>query len=117
MIDIFNPSYEDLSKFYAAHFSLGNLNTDIGSKFALISLICFLTHKVRMKRPDATCYQVIMKIIEKEVHLHDADFIRGLSIICEDFMSHTTEFLTFDIKTQKEMVTKILEILHTWLPF
>ena len=39
------------------------------------------------------------------------------SIICEDFMLHTTNFLTFDLKTSKDMINKIKEILSTWLPF
>ena len=110
-------SYEDRKEIYAKYFSLGYLNTDIGSKFALISLICYLTHKMKMKKPEMNCYKVIMKIIDKEAHAHDAEFIENLSIICEDFMKNTSEFLTFDIKTGKEMAKKIREILHTWVPF
>lgn len=112
-----NPSYKDLEEYYRKYFSLANLNTDIGSKFALISLICFLTKQARMKNPDATCYQVIMKIINGEENSYDMKFIRGISIICDDIMKQCTEFLTFDIKTSKDMVKKIKEILNTYLPF
>ena len=45
------------------------------------------------------------------------EFLRGLSVVCTDFMNHTTEFLTFDLKSSKDMITKIREILNTWLPF
>ncbi len=114
---MYEPSYRDLSAVYAYYFTLGNLNTDIGSKFALISLICYLTHKVRQKNPKVTCLQVINKIIEKDKIKRDERFIQGLSIICEDFMRNTTEYLTFDLKTQKAIISKIKEIMDTWLPF
>ena len=114
---MYEPSYRDLLGVYGYYFTLGNLNTDIGSKFALISLICYLTSKVRKKNPKATCLQVINKIIEKDKAKHDERFIQGLSIVCEDFMRNTSEFLTFELKTQKEIISKIKEILNTWLPF
>lgn len=114
---MYEPSYRDLSAVYAYYFTLGNLNTDIGSKFALISLICYLTFRVRKKNPKATCLQVINKITEKDKAKHDEKFIQGLSIICEDFMRNTSEFLTFELKTQKEIISKIKEIMNTWLPF
>ncbi len=110
-------NYEYRKEIYETYFSLGHLNTGIGRKFALISLICYLTHKLQLKKPEVTCYKVIMKIIEKEVHKHDPDFIENLSIICDDFMKNTSEFLTFDIKSTKEMANKVKEILNTWLPF
>lgn len=110
-------SYEDRKTIYSNYFSLGNLNTDIGSKFALISLICYLTHKLRMKKPEVNCYKVIMKIIEKNAHTYNMEFIENLSIICDDFMQNTSEFLTFDIKSTKEMAKKVKEILDTWIPF
>lgn len=116
-MEAWSPSYQDLEKYYQEYFSLGNLNCDIGSKFALISLICFLTKQARVKNPDATCYLVIMKIIDNEVSQHDLKFIRGLSVVCTDMMKYCDEFLTFDMKSSKEMVSKIKEILHTYLPF
>lgn len=116
-MEAWNPSYQDLEEYYKEYYSLGNLNCDIGSKFALISLICFLTKQAKVKNPDATCYLVIMKIIDGEESQHNLKFIRGLSIVCSDIMEHCNEFLTFDIKSSKDMVKKIKEILHTYLPF
>lgn len=110
-------SYEERKEIYSRYFSLGYLNTDIGSKFALISLICYLTHKLQLKKPEVNCYKVIMKIIDKEAHNYDLDFVTNLSIICDDFMKNTSEFLTFDIKSGKEMAKKIKEILSTYVPF
>lgn len=114
---MYEPSYRDLSAVYAYYFTLGNLNTDIADKFGLISLICYLTFKVRKKSPKATCLQVINKIIEKDKAKYDERFIQGLSIVCEDFMRNTSSFLTFGLKTQKEIISKIREIMNTWLPF
>lgn len=116
-MEAWEPSYKELESYYRQYFSLEGLNCDIGNKFALISLICFLTKQARQKNPDATCYQVIMKIIDGEESDYDMKFIRGLSIVCSDMMKHSNEFLTFDLKTSKAMVSKIKEILNTWLPF
>ena len=44
-------------------------------------------------------------------------FIKGLAIMCEDFMYGCTEFPTFGIKTPAEMATQIGKILHEYLPF
>lgn len=116
-MEAWGPSYQDLEDYYREYYSLGNLACSIGEKFALISLICFLTKQARQKNPDATCYLVIMKIIDGEESQHDMKFIRGLSVVCTDMMKQCNDFLTFDMKTSKDMVNKIKEILHTWLPF
>ena len=117
LMDAWNPTYQELEDYYHEYFSLGDLDCDLSNKFALISLICFLTKQARIKNPDATCYQVIMKIISGEESNYSLEFIRGLSIVCTDMMKHSNEFLTFDLKTSKAMVEKIKEILKTWLPF
>ena len=118
LMEAWEPSYSELEKYYSKYFSLGGLNTTIENKFGLISLICYITQQVRKKNPDATCYQVIMKIVgDSPINDYNMEFLRGLSVVCTDFMNHTTEFLTFDLKSSKEMITKIREILNTWLPF
>ena len=66
LMEAWEPSYQDLENYYQEYYSLGNLNCDIGSKFALISLNCFLTKQARLKNPDATWYQVIMKVFSGE---------------------------------------------------
>lgn len=110
-------TFEERKQLYADNFSLYFLNTDIGSKFAVISLICHITYTLKKKKPKATCLQVINKIIEKDSDKYDKEFIENLSIICEDFMKDTTEFLTFEIKSTKEMAKKVKEILDTYVPF
>lgn len=118
MMEAWNPTYKDLEDYYAKHFSLGFLNTTFENKVGLISLICFLTQQARKKNPDATCYQVIMKVIGNEsFNKYKAEFLRGLAVVCDDFMKHTSEFLTFDLKSAKAITNKINEILDTWMPF
>lgn len=116
-MEAWEPTYNDLARTYREHFSLAYLNTDIENKFALISLVCFLTKQARVKTPNASCYQVLQKIISGEESSHDMRFIRGLAVVCDDMMVHSKRFLTFDFKSAKEIVKKIKEILHTYLPF
>lgn len=113
MKDIDSIKYSDLKSYYSKYFSLGYLNTDINTKFALISLICYLVNKLKEKRPDVTYYQIIYKLGVDSV---TEDFIKGLSIMCEDFAYGCKEFPTFGIK-DKDIPLKIKEILKTYLPF
>ena len=118
LMEAWEPTYSELEEYYSRYFSLGGLNTTIENKFGLISLICYITQQVRKKNPDATCYQVIMKVVgDIPADKYTTEFLRGLSVVCDDFMKHTTEFLTFDLKSSKAIMAKIKEILDTWLPF
>lgn len=110
-----HPNYDELKGIYSKYFSLGKIEGDINNKFGLISLIGFLTHQARKKNPDASCYQVIMKVTEGRYF--PAEYVRGLAIVCEDFMYGVTEFNTCGCKSAKEMVTQINNILDKWLPF
>lgn len=105
--------YDELRNFYADNFSLGNLATDIKNKFALISLICYIVHNMKAKKPDVSYYQVIYKI---DPQLPE-EFIKALAIICEDFSYGCTNFPTFELKSNKEIISTIKDILSTYLPF
>lgn len=111
------PTMNDLKEYYKQYFSLGCLACDIGTKFALISLICFLTKQARNKTPNATTWQVIQKIRQGKESHNSEGLLKGLAVICDDFMRNTTEFLTFDLKSAKDMVAKINEILDKELPW
>lgn len=111
-----------LNEIYQQYFSLRNVHTSIDNKFGLISLVCFLTKQARVKKPDATCLQVLEKVNAptKEnpfLACPDGDFIKGLAIICEDYMLTEGDFMTFGLKSAKDIVNKIREILGTELPF
>lgn len=122
MMEAWQPTYDELNEIYEKYFSLKNVAVTMDNKFGLISLICFLTKQARTKKPDATCLQVIEKINASTstnpfVACNNQDFLKGLSIICEDYMKTKGDFMTFGIKTSKEMIAKIREILESELPF
>ena len=117
-MDIWKPTYDELESYYNDNFSLSGLDTDISNKFALISLICYLTAELRKNNPDVTCYKTIMAIVKKDnVNDQYFKFLRGLSVVCSDMMKHTKDYMTFDLKSSKDIINKVHEILNTWLPF
>lgn len=116
-MEYYEPTMNDLRDYYKEYFSLGCIATDIGTKFALISLICFLTKQARNKTPEATTWQVIKKVRQGKESHNSERLLKGLAVICDDFMKNTTEFLTFNLKSAKEMVDKINEILDKELPW
>jgi len=107
-------SYKQLEAIFSQYFSLGNLNININNKFALISLICYITTSMKKKQPDVTYYQVVTKICDKQGMTED--FLKGLSIMCESFGYGCTEFPTFGIAS-KDMVKTCRDILNSYMPF
>lgn len=106
------PSYKEMQRIYSRYFTMGYINTDINTKFALISLVCYLTEKLKEKKPDVTHYQIIRKLSNGIPE----DRIKGLAVICSDFAYGCTQFPTFGIE-EKKIPIKIKEILSCWLPF
>lgn len=80
----------------------------------LISLICYVVHKNKPKDPDFTPYSLLYKLNAK-LHLPD-DFIKGLSIVCEDFSYQCDSFPTFGLEGKK-ILEEIISILKCWIPF
>lgn len=114
-VDIMDgPSYKEMATYYKQYFSLGHLEKDISKKFALISLICYVTEELKKKKPDVTYYQTIYKLASG-MGL-PGTFIKALAIICEDFSYGCTEFPTFEIKPN-EMVKTIKNLLGSYTPF
>lgn len=107
------PPYKEMQRLYSRCYSLGYLNTDINTKFALISLIGYLTFKIKQKKPDVTPYQIIKKIIGDDL---PEDFIKGLAVVVDDFAYGCKNFPTFDLE-DKKIPSKIKEILNTYVPF
>lgn len=112
-MDIVSLSYEELQQIYRKYFSLSNLGGDINHKFALISLVCWLTNKIKESKPDWNHWKTLYKINNGTL---PEDFIKGLSIVCSDFGYCCTNFPTFGIE-EKKIPAKIKEILAEWLPF
>lgn len=112
-------SFNELRRFYSENFSLGYLNSEdehsaIENKFILISLVDHITYKSKLKNPDTTHYEIIMKL-NKTVGLPE-NFIKGLAIVCEDFSYNCKEFPTFGLKG-KDIINKAISILKSYMPF
>lgn len=114
-------NFNELKKFYSEHYSLGYLNlpsteehSSFERKLILVSLINYITYKSKLKNPDTTHYEIIVKL-NKNLNLPD-DFIKGLAIVCEDFGYSCTEFPTFGLKGQ-DIVKEVVNILKSYMPF
>ena len=110
-MEYYDMTYKEMKDIYNENFSLGYLNVDVNNKFAVIAL----TWKAKQQKPDITPYKILMQITAKDPL--PEKFIKGLAIMCEDFMYGCTEFPTFGIKTPAEMAKQIGKILHEYLPF
>lgn len=113
---ITTPPYEEMQKTYNRFFSLGFLGDNINNKFALISLTCYLTHKLKAKKPDVTHWSVLYKINNKGTNHVPEDLLKGLAVICSDLGYGCTEFPTFGIE-DKKIPEKIKELLGSYIPF
>ena len=114
-MEYYDMTYEEMKDIYNENFSLGYLNVDVNNKFAVIALTCHLTMKAKQQKPDITPYKILMQITAKDPL--PEKFIKGLAIMCEDFMYGCTEFPTVGIKTPAEMAKQIGKILHEYIPF
>lgn len=117
MMDIITtPPYEEMQRIYKQYFSLSFLGNDISNKFALISLTCHITEKLKAKKPDVTHWSVLYKINNTGSSHVPEDFLKGLAVLCSDFGYGCTEFPTFGIE-DKKIPAKIKELLDSWIPF
>lgn len=107
-----NPTYDELRSIYARYFTTGYSGFDINTKFALISLVGFVTHKLREKNPDVTYYQVLKKL-GGDIPIES---LKGLAVVCSDFCTGCKDFPTFGLEP-KQIPAKVKEILRGWLPF
>lgn len=80
LMEYYEPTLNDLREYYKDYFSLGCLACDIGTKFALISLICFLTKQARNKTPNATTWQVIQKFVRAKSLITLKGFLKVLQL-------------------------------------
>lgn len=108
-----NPPYEELQDIYSRYFSLGFLGSDVNKKFALISLVCYITEKIKKQKPDWTHWKTLYGINKGAV---PEDFLKSLAVMCSDFAYGCTSFPTFGI-TDKDIPNKIRGLLKEHLPF
>lgn len=107
------PPYEELQALYEKYFSLNFLGNDINNKFALISLTCYITEKIKKQKPDWSHWKTLYEINKGTV---PEDVLKGLAVICSDFSYKCTSFPTFGI-ADKNIPAKIKELLEMYMPF
>lgn len=112
-------NFNELKRLYNENFSLGYINSGhnrsaIEERMVLISLICYITYKAKLKNPDVSHYEIIMKL-SKNLGIPE-NFIKGLSIICEDFSYSCTDFPVFGLKGN-DIINEVVSILKSYVPF
>ena len=110
---ITTPPYEEMQALYSKYFSLDFLGSDINNKFALISLTCYITEKLKKQKPDWTHWKTLYEINKGTV---PEDLLKGLAVMCSDFAYGCTSFPTFGI-ADKNIPAKIKALLEMHVPF
>lgn len=110
------PPYEEMQEIFNKLFHLPNLSSDCSDKFALISLICYITETLKQKSPDITHWKVLYNLNKKGDCGVSEDQLKGLAVVCSDFAHGCKVFPTFGL-SNKEIPKKIVEMLQNWLPF
>ena len=105
--------FEQLRKFYAENFFIGTISKDFSEMLALISLVCYLTFKLKQKNPDVTFWKVIYKIGKDTT---DERTLKAIAIVCESLSYGATEFPNFGIE-DKKIPKKIQDLIKNLLPF
>jgi hypothetical protein len=107
-------SYVALKNMYEQFFSLGYITRKIDEKFAMISLICYITKKAKEKNSDTTYYQIIDKVDEN--HSLPDNMKKVLAVVCEDFGYGCKEFPLFGLKG-KDIIKTLQNIFGCYTPF
>ena len=92
-------------------------STDMGSKIALIAMICYLTNALKVKKPDITHADVIHLCTPKAGEFWlDQENLDILALVCDWFAFDCTKFPNLGIPV-KEMPGKIKDELSKLCPF
>lgn len=93
------------------------LKAPLDNKFALISLLCYITNQMRAKDKNWKVLKSIKLIRNDKFSQNSPEFIEGLSSLCEDLMFGQTEFPTFELNSYREMFNVINSVMDQELPF
>lgn len=108
-------SFEDKSQVFHACFNLGYLGENVNSKFPLIGLIALVSTKLQEKNPSLkNTYDVLTQVIKPRVSAED---LMTLGLFVDSFSYGVKKFDNYGLKTSKEILDKIKELLNAWTPF
>lgn len=114
-----NMNYEEKADVYSYIYSLGTFSSDtVNDKIILVSLISLLYIKMKTKNSKVTPLQIILKITgQKPDNSIYYQMLETLAIIVEEFSFNCKTASPYGLKTSKEIINKINEILSAWIPF
>lgn len=116
-------SIQGKADIFAQLFSLGtNTNNSISDKFELLSLICFLSFKMRERDPEK--FKKTLNVLQ---HLYGRSFadqtgedsyLITLSIMCDELLYGVTEIEKPEGFTNiSEICARIKDLVNQWMPF
>lgn len=98
-------------------FSLGYFEMErLNDKLVLLSLLSLVYLKTLEKNPKATPADIIRQITKGMKHINE-DFIACLDSLVVELCYGVKTADNCGMKTSKEVINKIREILSTWTPF
>lgn len=109
--------YNKFKEQFATKYGMGFYNTSLMDKFAIISLLGYMSYKFKLKNPELNTYNVLLKIINRKPEKWEIPFFVKLCAITDDFNTNNTKFETFGLKTGKEVSKEINRIIDTLVPF
>jgi len=118
------PTYKEYADTF--NYKVGEfLNVPLVDKIGLISLLGFVSFSIKIKSPKITTYDVLLKILNPALKQYTTDkhfihFLYNVCVITDDFtayLKNSKDFELFGLKTQKEIIDQINNILERWSPF
>lgn len=119
-LDLSNISFEEKKDIYDQLFSLGVLNDakSVNDKLILISLVSLTYIKLKEKNPKITPLEILLSITKQKADgSFYYNFLESVAILVEDFSFLCNDADNCGLKSSKEIVNKIKEILDSWTPF
>lgn len=112
-------SYEDKKKIYLENFSIGYVSSsELNDRLALISLVALVYQRMKITNPNVTALQILQQITkQKKDNSYFYFFLEALAIFVEDISYGIKKIDPFGLKTSKDIINKIKDLLNTWIPF
>ena len=113
-----NLSVEEKSLVYTRCFGFGTLSSDkLNDKIMLISLVGLTASKLKEKNKDLKTLDILIQITKASKKDMVYDFIVNLSIIVDDLSYLVKEFDSCGFNESKQIISKIKELISSWVPF
>lgn len=109
-------SYENKQNLYKENFSLGHISKNVNDKLILVSLVSLVYLKTKVNKKDVKPIDILLQIRGKSKAPH-ISMLESLSVLVEDFCYDCDKADPCGLKSSKEIINKIKELLNVWIPF